>query len=140
MSDERENTPASDGIGLRLDDVRTLLIKEHGTPVNQDDPLLMMVTLNNAFLGEYEKLLKRHNDALTVFLTEAGSQHLNAAKQAAEVVTKGLSATSIGVIQKDLQGHRNAMASFQNHMTWLAVITAISAVINVAVFVYRGLM
>jgi len=136
----REAPALSDGVGLSLEEVRTMLIKEHGTSVGKDDPLLMMVTLNNAFLGEYENLLKNHNEALTTFLTEAGAQHLDAARQAAEAVTKGLSASSIGVIQEHLHGHRKAMASFQNNMTWLAVIVAISATVNVAVFVYRGLL
>lgn len=136
----REAPALPDGVGLSLEEVRTMLIKEHGTSMGKDDPLLMMVTISNAFLSEYERLLKHHNEALTTFLSEAGAQHLDSARQSAEAVTKGLSASSIGVIQEHLQGHRKAMASFQNNMTWLAVIVAISATVNVAVFVYRGLL
>lgn len=128
-----------DGIGLDFESIRTLLAQKHGVVVEVDDPVLMLVTLHNSFLGEYEKLLKRHNEALTAFFGEAGAQHLDAARQAAEAVTKGLSASSIGVIQEHLQGHRKDMASFQNNMVWLAAITAISASVNVAVFVWRGM-
>jgi hypothetical protein len=128
-----------DGIGLDFESIRTLLAQKHGAVVEVDDPILMLVTLYNSFLGEYEKLLKRHNEALTAFLGEAGAQHLDAAREAAEAVTKGLSASSIGVIQEHLQGHRKDMASFQNNMVWLAAITAISAAVNVAVFVWRGM-
>jgi len=128
-----------DGIGLDFESIRTLLAQKHGAVVEVDDPILMLVTLHNSFLGEYEKLLKRHNEALTAFLGEAGAQHLDAAREAAEAVTKGLSASSIGVIQEHLQGHRKDMASFQNNMVWLAAITAISAAVNVAVFVWRGM-
>lgn len=129
-----------DGIGLDFESIRTMLAQKHGAVVEVDDPVMMLVTLHNAFLGEYEKLLKRHNEALTEFLGEAGAQHLDAAKQAAEVVTKGLSASSIGVIQEHLLGHKKAMVFSQNNMAWLAAIVAISAAVNVAAFVYRGLL
>lgn len=138
--DINKSPQTSDGIGLDLETIRTLLVQEHATSIEVDDPILMLVTICNAFLSEYEKLLKHHNEAMTAFLSEAGAQHLDSARQAAEVVTKGLSASSIGVIQEHLQGHRKAMASFQNKMTWLAVIVAISATVNVAAFVYRGLL
>ena len=139
-SDTHKSPQIPDGIGLDFEAIRSLLVEKHATHIGVDDPVLMLVTLNNAFLNEYDKLLARHNEALTTFLSEAGAQHLDSAKQSAEAVTKGLSASSIGVIQEHIQGHRKAMASFQNNMTWLAVIVAISATVNVAVFVYRGLL
>jgi hypothetical protein len=74
MTDQQHDadTPStvSDGIGLDLESVRTLLAQKHATVVDPDDPVLMLVTLQNAFLAEYEKLLARHNKALTSMLAE----------------------------------------------------------------------
>jgi hypothetical protein len=129
-----------DGIGLDLETVRAMLALKHTTIVATDDPVMMLVTLNNAFLNEYEKLLKRHNDALTAYLESAAGKHLEATRQASEAITQGLSATSVGAIQAILQKHKEALVSFQNNMGWLTAIVAISAAINVAVFVYRKMM
>jgi hypothetical protein len=128
-----------DGIGLDLETVRAMLALKHATVVTTDDPVMMLVTLNNAFLNEYERLLKRHNDALTAYLESAAGKHLEATRQASEAITQGLSATSVGAIQAIIQKHKETMASFQNNMVWLAAITAISAAVNVAVFVWRGM-
>ncbi len=129
-----------DGVGLDLETVRALLAQKHGTVVGTDDPVLMLVTLNNAFLHEYEQLLLRHNHALTAYLESAAGKHLEASMQATEAITQGLSASSIGVIQTTLQNHGKSLNSFQNNMTWLALIVAISAAVNLAVFVYRSQM
>ena len=71
MSEQEETQNAGavspalpDGIGLTLDDVRALLAKEHETIVPKDDPMLMIVTLLNAYLGEVDKLHARHGKAL----------------------------------------------------------------------------
>ena len=68
--DEAPGLAMPDGIGLSFDQVRTLLIQAHKTTMSDDDPMLMLVTINNAFLGEYDKLLDRHNEALTAFLVD----------------------------------------------------------------------
>jgi hypothetical protein len=129
-----------DGIGLDLETVRTMLALKHGTVVAIDDPVMMLVTLNNSFLNEYEKLLVRHNDALTAYLESAAGKHLEATRQASEAIAQGLSATSVEAIQDILQKHKEVLVAFQNNMCWLAAIVATSAAINVAVFVYRRLM
>ena len=41
-----------DGIGLTVDDVRVLLAQTNNTSLPVDDPLLMVVTILNAFLNE----------------------------------------------------------------------------------------
>ena len=52
---EAENT-LPDGIGLTMEQVQKLLAKAHKTVVDDHDPILMVVTILNAHLGEVEKL------------------------------------------------------------------------------------
>ncbi|WP_165072416.1 hypothetical protein [Desulfovibrio sp. ZJ200] len=59
-----------DGLGLSVEDVRALLAKKHNLAVPVDDPLLMMVTIQNAFLGAQTQLQKRHEKALAAFMGE----------------------------------------------------------------------
>lgn len=122
-----------DGIGLSFDQVRTLLIQAHKTTMSDDDPMLMLVTINNAFLGEYDKLLDRHNEALTAYLVDQAHEYLEVARVAAEA------ASGVGIIQETLRKHLAAVNVCQGNMKWLAAITAISALLNVAVFVVGSL-
>lgn len=127
--DEVPGQAMPEGIGLSFDQVRTLLIQAHKTTMSDDDPMLMLVTINNAFLGEYDKLLDRHNEALTAFLVDQAHEYLEVARVAAEA------ASGVGVIQETCRKHSAAVNVCQGNMKWLAAITAISALLNVAVFV-----
>ena len=122
-----------DGIGLSFEQVRTLLIQKHETSMSKDDPMLMLVTINNAFLGEYGKLLDRHNEALTTYLADQSKKYLEAARVASEA------ASGVGIIQEACQKHLAAVNVFQSNMKWLAAIVAIAAILNVAVFVFGAL-
>jgi hypothetical protein len=57
--------PVVPGLGIKYEDVQSMLIRQHRTTVSPDDPILMMVTVCNALLEEMEKLLQRHPE--TVF-------------------------------------------------------------------------
>ena len=47
-----------DGRGLDYEDIRMMLSKQHKTMLGNDEPIMMMVTLCNVFLGELEKPTK----------------------------------------------------------------------------------
>ena len=127
-----------DGIGLDLESVRTLLAQKHATVVDPDDPVLMLVTLQNAFLAEYEKLIARHNKALTAMLAEKTDGYVSGVLSATKGLAKDFSAASVENIRTILQGHVAALTSFRQHLTWLAAIVAISALVNVTVFALRA--
>jgi hypothetical protein len=137
--DGADQTPLSDGIGLDLESVRILLAQKHETVVSADDPVLMLVTLHNAFLAEYEKLLDRHNKALTAMLAEKTDGYVSGVLAATQGLTKDLSAASIESIRTVLRDHGAVLAAFRNQLTWLSAIVAISAMVNVAVFAFRAI-
>ncbi|MBC7906739.1 MAG: hypothetical protein H7Y60_08340 [Rhodospirillaceae bacterium] len=57
---------------MSLDDARAALVREHGVAVGSDDPLLMMVTLHQGMLRDYERLLTRHDATIKVILGATG--------------------------------------------------------------------
>ena len=138
VSSHTEDYCVPDGIGLTLDAVRALLAKEHQTILGSDDPVLMLVTLHNAFLCEYERLLARHNKALTVLLAEKTDGYVAGVLQATEAVGKELSTVSIESMREVLQQHSLALKAFRLHLLWLAGIVAASALVNVVAFVFLG--
>jgi uncharacterized protein YaaW (UPF0174 family) len=143
MSDQPQlgvDTPPAvpDGIGLDLESVRTLLAQKHATVVAPDDPVLMLVTLQNAFLAEYEKLLDRHNKALTAILADKTDGYVAEVLTATKGLAKDFSTASVENIRTILQGHIAALTAFRQNLTWLAAIVTVSALVNVTVFALRA--
>jgi hypothetical protein len=126
-----------DGIGLTLDEVRSLLATKNSITVSSDDPILMMVTLLNAFLTEEEKLLDRHRKALTSILTDKTDIYIKAVEQTTASLSESISTSSVHEIKKIFQENGATMIRFRSNMVWLAAIVGISALVNVAVFVLR---
>lgn len=58
-------------VALNMDAARRLISERHGTGLDADDPLLMMVTLHEGFVGDYEAMLIRHNQAITTVIGSA---------------------------------------------------------------------
>lgn len=57
---------------MSLDDARALLMHAHGVAVGRDDPVLMLLTLHQGFLRDYEALLSRHDQAISALLGATG--------------------------------------------------------------------
>jgi len=126
-----------DGVGLTLDEVRALLAAKNSVTVTPDDPILMMVTLLNAFLTEEEKLLERHRKALTAILADRTDGYVKAVEQTTASLSESLSNASLDEIKKIFQENGGTINRFRSNMIWLAAIVGTSALVNVAVFVWR---
>lgn len=136
----QDSTPSSlpEGVGMALQDARSLLEAQHGSRVSADDPVLMLVTLHNAFLKDYEQLLGRHHQALTGLFAEKGASYLAEVARASDVIGKELSAASVKSIRETFQAHGQALRAFRRDISWLAAIVMTAALINVAALAWLG--
>lgn len=57
---------------MSLDEARAMLVRAHGVAVSSDDPILMLVSLHQGFIADYEAMLKRHDGAIRGFLGATG--------------------------------------------------------------------
>lgn len=57
---------------MSLDEARAMLVRAHGVAVSSDDPILMLVSLHQGFIADYEAMLKRHDGAIRDFLGATG--------------------------------------------------------------------
>lgn len=140
-SNEATKPPAmpllSDGIGMSFDQVIADLAAQHKTIVSKDDPILMVVTILNAFLTEEEKLLDKHNMALTSILADRTNEYVLAVQNTTASLGDCLSSASQDGIRNIFEVHGEKLERFRSNITWLAAIIGISALANVAVFVWR---
>lgn len=126
-----------DGVGLSLEEVRTLLAVKNSTSVSPDDPILMIVTVLNAFLAEEEKLLDRHRKALTAILTERTDGYVKAVEQTTTHLGERLSSGSAKEMSRLFSENTGRMERFNSSLFWLTAIVTAAALINVAIFIWR---
>lgn len=136
---ETEKEPLlPDGIGLSIESVRDLLVKIHDCKVSLDDPVLMVVTMLNAYLGEVQTLQKRHEAGLSRLMTDKTDDYMKGVKEAVKALQEGLSSASVEGIKAVFNEHDSRLKAFKSNLSWLAAITACSAIINVIAFVLMG--
>ena len=128
-----------DGIGLTLEQVQGLLAQTHKKVVDYHDPILMVVTMLNAHLAEVEKLHTRHKEGLGRLMADKTDAYVSGVQAAVGQLTDSLSSASVEGVRKVFDDHAARLQSFKNSTTWLAAIVAVSALLNVAVFVLGGL-
>jgi hypothetical protein len=83
VSDGHASPPKNllpDGIGIKLNKMAALLSQEHGKEVKRDEPILMMASICNAFLGEIGKLHRQHNKDFDRAITFRTRQYMLAVK------------------------------------------------------------
>lgn len=98
--------------GLSLEDVNMLLLQKHGLTVPKHDPLLMLVTINNAYLYEVQKLLNSHNKALTKIMAGASTNTIKAIQDEARIFAADFKDAAITNTLAKVTEHQRAMDIF----------------------------
>jgi hypothetical protein len=128
-----------DGIGLTLDQAKALIAQNSGILLSNDEPALMGITICNAYLGELQKLHERHSKGLAKLMADKTDAYVSGVHVSIGQLTESLSSASVEGIRKVFDDHAARLNSFKNAVFWAAAIVSASALLNVAVFVLRGL-
>lgn len=136
MPDKYEMPILPEGIGMNLEQVQKLLADQHKTIVSLDDPVLIMVTIMNAFLSQQNALLERHKTAMVNIMTEKTNDYVAEVKTATKSLSAAMSDLMLAAIQKTMNDHSLTLANHKKDTMWLSAIVAISALINVVVFIF----
>jgi hypothetical protein len=144
---ERQDTPSalavqlgdSPGVGMSLKEVGDLLATTHKTIVPQDDAILMVATMLNAYLGEVQKLHARHEKGLSKLMAEKTDAYVSGVNSAVDQLSESLSSASVEGVRKIFEAHAATLNNFRNAAMWAAAIVSASALVNVVVFVLRGM-
>jgi hypothetical protein len=125
--------------GLSIGQVQALIAREHAAGIDKNDPLLMIVTVLNAYLGEVQKLHERHSKGLAKLMAEKTDGYVQGVRAATDALAEKLSSASAEGLKEVFRQQDARLASFKNSLIWLAAIVSASALLNVFVFVLRGL-
>ena len=124
-----------DGFGMSVEDVRALLAKKHDVSVPQDDPILMQVTILQVFLEAQERLQKKHEIALAAFMGQQTTAYVKDMEKSLTSLTETLSGLTMEGIRKAVADFVANLATHRSAMYLCTAIIALSALLNVAVFI-----
>jgi molecular chaperone GrpE (heat shock protein) len=122
-----------DGIGLSYEDLAVLFAMKNETAVSKKDPVMIMVTVCNAFLEKARQLHDQHNEALTKILTAKTQDYITSVKTTTDAFTTTLSQASVEGIRKIFEEHASELHSAKWNFRWCALIVAVSALANVII-------
>lgn len=127
------------GVGLTLEQIRSVVSKAHDVMLPKDDATLMVATILNAYLTEVDKLQVRHEKGLTRLMAEKTDEYVSGVQTAVNQLSTSLSSASVEGIRKVFDDHAARLSTFKSNVYLAAVIVGMSALLNVAVFVLGGL-
>jgi len=128
-----------DGIGLTLEQAKRLISETSGIRLGNDEPALMGITICNAYLGEVQKLHARHEAGLAKLMAEKTQAYVAGVNSAVDQLSASLSSASVEGIRKVFDAHAASLNTFKNALMWASAIISASALINMVVFILRGM-
>jgi hypothetical protein len=128
-----------DGIGLTLEQAKSLISAQCKIVLADDEPALMGITICNAYLNEVQKLHARHEEGLARLMAEKSDDYMKGVNVAVEQLSTSLSSASVEGIRRIFDDHAAKLNAFKSAVCWGAAIVSVSALFNVAVFVLRSM-
>ena len=127
------------GAGLSLEQLRSVISQVHGEMLPKDDATLIVATILNVYLAEIETLHGKHRQALGRIMAEKTDAYVSGVQEAVAQLAEKLSSASVEAMRTTFAEHTARLQLFQSSLIWLAAIVATSALLNVVMFVLRGL-
>lgn len=116
-----------DGRGLKYADIRAMLAEKHGVGVTLDDPILMLVSILNVYLGEFQDAHQAYNKALGDILADRTQEHIAKVQETAEQLEKAVSETSINAVKAVFMAHDASLRRHNICMLWLTGVMVLAA-------------
>ncbi|MFC3674926.1 hypothetical protein [Ferrovibrio xuzhouensis] len=113
-TDETQQDTESHAIGLA--EARRLLSETHKVTVGDDDPILMAVTLHQAFIADFEGLLRRHNDQLALEVDGIMTKATNRVADSANVLRDDLLNTAVKNVIASVAHQAESAGLIKHHM------------------------
>lgn len=118
---------------MSLDDARAALVREHGVAVGSDDPLLMLITLHQGMIRDYERLLARHDAVIRTLLGATG----DACAEAVQAVLDSLKDKTVkasldqafALVERQAVAMDGLRRSMRRHRLVISILTVLSAAI-----------
>ncbi len=134
--EEVEKSKYDDGIGMSIEYVRALIAKENEVIIDKDDPILLMVTILNAFFHEHEKVQEKYMIALKNLYSDQVNDFVETIQESTDKVEEKLRAISTEGLIKIYESQNKRMAELQAQLRNTCIIIGLLVLLNIAVMVW----
>ncbi|EPY00133.1 hypothetical protein [Magnetospirillum fulvum] len=115
---------------MSLDEARAMLVREHGVAIGSDDPLLMLITLHQGMLRDYERMLARHDAAIAAILGTTGAACADAVETVlASLKDKTVKASldqAFALVERQALAMEDLRRALRSHRRVTALLTTLS--------------
>ncbi len=134
---KQEAEKQSSGVGMSIEEVQALLAKKNETIVDKDDPILLTVTILNAFLNESKTQQDKYMLALKGIYSEQVNDFLEKVEESTEKVEEKLKSVSTEGLIKIYERQNEKMYALQAQLRNSCIIIGVLVLLNIAVMVWR---
>ena len=128
-------TPAEEQIELSYaEKMRQELIIKHNQPLSEDDPILMMATMFEKFMEQYDGTLDRHQNAIRNFMQDVSQHYANKVQQSTDNLLERAVQGSIQNNIEMMKDFKKSLEQFSRANRSFAVISAGSCIVSVCLF------
>ncbi len=136
ISTEEQNSQTENGIGMNLDEVQALLAKKNEVIVDKDDPILITVTILNAFLEEGKKQQDKYMLALKTLYADQVNDFLGEVTKSTEEVRETLKSVSTEGLVKINERQTAKITELQVQLRNTCIIIGMLVLLNIGVMVW----
>ena len=126
-----------------LEDARLLLMMKNGLPIPASDPVMMLVTLLLGFADDYERMLARHNKAVTAAMKIAVTSAREDLGGEIERFSEQLRAATLENVTLLIRQHQETMSVHQHSIRQLTRqcigISALLTAVTIGVLLWKVL-
>lgn len=123
---------------LDVEEVRKLIAAVHGTSIPVDDPILMEVTILNAYMDQQDRLFRKHEKALAALMTEQTGAYAQSVRKSMEKLEASLAGVTAEGMQSAAAAIGESFGKFKATLYMCAAIMAVSALLNMVLFMFMG--
>ncbi len=134
--EEVEKSKYDDGIGMSIEYVRALIAKENEVIIDKDDPILLTVTILNAFFHEHEKVQEKYMIALKNLYSDQVNDFVETIQESTDKVEEKLREISTEGLIKIYESQNKRMTELQAQLRNTCIIIGLLVLLNIAVMVW----
>ena len=114
--------------------MRRELIEKHGQPLSEDDPILMLATMFENFMRQYDSTLDRHKNAIEKFMRDVSQHYADKVQQSTDNLLERAVQGSIQNNIKTMGEFKNSLEQFARTNRIYATVSAGSCIVSICLF------
>ncbi len=134
---EETKSKYPDGIGMSIEYVKSLIAKDNEVIVDKDDPILLMVTILNAFFHEQEKAQDKYMLALKNVYSDQVNDFVDEIHKSTEQVKETLQSISTEGLIKIYERQNERMAELQTQLKYTCIVIGLLVLLNITAMIWR---